>query len=162
MIEYTMSCKKIDWLQVHEILDEAGLSHFSPEDQEKIFTNSDVVSFALEGKTVVGVSRALSDGLSQAAIYNVAVRPEYQHRGVALGMVGRLLNALKGQNVILYTNSPNISFYEKFEFRRSKTAMCYFVGDKDHLQMLEDNGFMLPEGYRFVDEYPPKKVSESR
>jgi hypothetical protein len=43
--------------------------------------------------------------------------------------------------------------YEKFGFTRSKTAMVYFDMEQEHLNWMREEGFFLPEGYRFVDEY---------
>jgi hypothetical protein len=41
--------------------------------------------------------------------------------------------------------------YEKFGFRRQKTGFVIFDEPEDKLQMMEEVGFMLPEGYRFHD-----------
>lgn len=60
---------------------------------------------------------------------------------------------LQGQNVILYTHPQTVSMYEKFGFRRAKTAMELFSGSAESLEWLDEVGFFLPEGYRFCDEY---------
>lgn len=157
MITYKMDTENVDWLEVHDILHEAGLSDFSPEEQEVIFTHSTITVFAMNGAKIVGVARALSDTLSQGAIFNVAVRPAYQGLGVGTNMISRVLEKLKGQNVVIYTSPAGVSFYERFGFRRCKTSMCLFAGAPEHLQMLENGGFMLPEGFRFDGE-PSRKV----
>jgi hypothetical protein len=38
-------------------------------------------------------------------------------------------------------------------FRRNKTAMCIFSGTEDSLNWMENQGFMLPQTFRFADEY---------
>lgn len=151
-IIYKTTRENINWQEVSDILRRAGLSDHTPEEQEIIFTNSYAVVFVYDGEKIVGVSRALSDGVCQAAVYNVALDEEYHGRGIGGQMIARLMEQLKGQNIVLYTNPPNVALYEKFGFRRSKTSMCLFVGTPEHLAMMEEHGFMLPEGYRFPDE----------
>jgi hypothetical protein len=68
-------------------------------------------------------------------------------------MIQTLVAQLKGQNIILYTHPQTVALYEKLGFRRNKTALCIFSGEPEQLEWMEQQGFFLPEGYRFVDEY---------
>lgn len=152
-ITYKLNKDQINWQEVADVLDRSQLSHLPADQQEIVFRNSYAVVFVYDDARIVGVARALSDGVCQAAIYNVALDEEYQGHGIGRRMIELLLEQLKGQNVILYTHPQTVAMYEKFGFRRNKTALCYFDMEKEHLDWMEQEGFFLPEGYRFVDEY---------
>ena len=101
-ITYKTTKDNVDWQQVTDVIKNAGLSQASKELQEKAFTNSQVVVFVYDDDKIVGVGRALSDGVSQGAIYNVALDEEYQGGGIGRKMLEKLMEQLKGQNIILY------------------------------------------------------------
>ena len=143
----------VDFKKVEYILKQSGLSEAPAEVHEKAFTNSAVKVFLYDGKELIGVARALSDMVSQGAIYNVALLDEYQGQGLGRLMIEKLIEQMPGQNVILYTHPQTVWMYEKFGFRRAKSAMEYFPIEDSHKEWMENEGFFLPEGYRFVDEY---------
>lgn len=151
-IRYKTDHNEVDWQEVADVLRRSGLSDHSAKEQETAFLNSGAVVFVYDGEHIVGVARALTDGLFQAAIYNVALDEEYQGHGIGGEMIRRLLDQLKGQNVILYTHPRTVLMYEKMGFRRAKTALEYFSGEAEHLQWMEDEGFFLPKDYRFEEE----------
>lgn len=152
-ITYKITKKEVNWQEVAGVLRRSGLSDRSPEDQETIFKNSYAVVFVYHENTIVGVGRAISDGICQAAIYNIALDEEYQGLGIGRKLIMGLLDQLKGQNVILYTHPRTVSLYEKMGFRRSKTAMCMFRGSEESLNWMDREGFLLPEKFRFEEEY---------
>lgn len=152
-ITYKTTKDNINWQEVSDVLRRSGLSNHTPEEQETIFTNSYAVVFVYDKDQIVGVGRALSDGVCQAAVYNIALEEEYQGSGIGRKLIALLLDQVKGQNVILYTHPRTVALYEKMGFRRSKTAMCIFCGPEDTRTWMEQEGFLLPEKYRFVDEY---------
>lgn len=152
-ITYKTTKENIDWQQVSDILRRSGLSDHTAKEQETIFTNSYAVVFVYHKETLVGVGRALSDGVCQAAIYNIALEEEFQGNGTGKKLINLLLDQVKGQNVILYTHPRTVALYEKMGFRRSKTAMCIYSGSEESRSFMEREGFLLPEKYRFVDEY---------
>ena len=152
-ISYKTTKENINWEEVAAVLKRSQLSDHAAQEQKLVFENSYAVVFVYDDEKIVGVARALSDGLLQAAIYNVALDEEYQGYGIGREMINRLIAQLKGQNIILYTHPQTVLMYEKFGFRRAKTAMEYFDAVEEELQWMEDTGFFLPEGYRFCDEY---------
>lgn len=151
-ITYKTTRENINWQDVSDVLKRAGLADRPANEQEIIFNNSYAVVFVCDGDKVVGVARAISDGLSQAAIYNVALDPEYQGNGAGRRMLELLLDQLKGQNVILYTHPQTVELYEHFGFRRAATAMEYFQMEEEHLKWMDEVGFFLPVGYRHPGE----------
>lgn len=152
-ITYKTEKEDINWVEVAAVLKRSHLSDHTPEEQKLVFLNSYAVVFVYDDDRIVGVARAISDGLLQAAIYNVALDEEYQGHGIGREMMKFLLDQLKGQNVILYTHPQTVLMYEKMGFRRAKTAMEYFQAPQRELEWMDDTGFFLPEGYRFCDEY---------
>lgn len=152
-ITYKITKEGIHWQEVSDVLRLSGLSDRSAEDQKTIFTNSYAVVFVYDRERIVGVGRALSDGVCQAAVYNIALDEEYQGYGIGRKLIRLLLDQVKGQNVILYTHPRTVALYEKMGFRRSKTAMCLFHGSEESLNWMDQEGFLLPEKYRFADEY---------
>ncbi|MDR1769212.1 MAG: GNAT family N-acetyltransferase [Hungatella sp.] len=152
-ITYKTVKEGINWQEVADVLRRSGLSDRSAKDQETIFRNSYAVVFVCDKERIVGVGRALSDGVCQAAIYNIALDEEYQGYGIGRKLIELLLDQVRGQNVILYTHPRTVALYEKMGFQRNKTAMCRFCGSEESLNWMDKEGFLLPEKYRFVDEY---------
>lgn len=151
-VQLTTSLDKVNWEEVAEILNSAGLSEYDAKGQEKIFSGSYLCVFAFDGDHVVGCGRAISDGVCQAAIYNIALKEGYRHQGLGSRIMNTLLQGLSGQSVILYTNPAGVSYYERFGFSRAKTAMCMYRGPKEKVEHMKASGFILPEGFRFDDE----------
>ena len=96
----------------YDTLKQAGMAHHQPEVHRKAFAASYITVFARYDGQLVGFGRAISDGAYQSAIYDVAVRPEYQDRGIGSLMVKNILDQLPGGNVILYASPGKEAFYE--------------------------------------------------
>lgn len=144
----------VDYEQVVDVLIKAGLNpNRDVPSTEKAFKNSDITIFVKDGDRVIGVGRALTDFVSQGAIYNIAVDSDYQGQHVGHTIITSLLEKLKGLNVILYTHPQTLTLYEKYGFRRNKTAFAHFGhANPEGFKWMEDEGFFLPEGYRFESE----------
>ncbi|WMC93274.1 GNAT family N-acetyltransferase [Kineothrix sp. MB12-C1] len=151
-ITYKLTKGDVNWQEVSDVLRRSGLSDHSAGEQEIIFKNSYAVVFVYDKDKIVGVGRALSDGICQAAVYNIALDEEYQGYGIGRRLIALLLDQLKGQNIILYTHPRTVALYEKMGFRRNKTAMCIFDVGKEKQEWMEQEGFLLPEDYRFMEE----------
>lgn len=141
--------ENVNWKAVAELLRFYGLSHFSAEEQERVFRNSAVVAFIYDDGRLIGCGRALSDGLCQAAIYNIALDEAYHGRELGRLLIESILKQLEGQTVILYTHPQTVAMYEKFGFRRQKTGMVIFAGGEDRERKMEEMDFLLPVGHRF-------------
>ena len=154
--------ENVDYQAVADILDHFGLSHFDAATEEKIFKNSYATAFIYDVDQVVGCARAISDGVCQAAIYNVALLEGYQGQQLGRKLIDSLLEQVKGCNVILYTHPKTVSMYEKMGFRRQKTGMAIYNGNAESLKWMEDTGFLLEEGYRFGDNYYERRLANQR
>ncbi len=126
-ISYSTSCSAIDWHRVKEILKTVGMGHHSVESHQKAFEASQTTIFAHNGDQLVGFGRALSDGQYQAAIYDCAVVPEFQGRGIGSEIVRQLVAQLIHCNIILYASPGREGFYKQHGFARMKTGMALFL-----------------------------------
>jgi len=122
----------IDFEEVNAILSFYGLTNVSTALQEKIFRNSYAVAFILKDGHVIGVGRAISDGISQAAIYNIAVKDDYRGNGLGKVIVDSILEQVEGCNVILYTHPKHIGLYEHWGFSRLKTGYIKFYEEEHY------------------------------
>lgn len=126
-LKFQCDCADIDWKLVPEILKEAGMSFHEADIQRKAFMASASVVFVYDDGKLIGFGRAISDGLIQAAIYDIAVLPSYQRLGIGKQIIGKIVSSLPGCSFILYASPGKEPFYEKLKFRRMKTGMALFV-----------------------------------
>ena len=126
-LKFHFDCPDIDWQLVPEILKSVGMSFHDAEIHRKTFTASASVVFVFDDQQLIGFGRAISDGLIQAAIYDVAVLPSYQGLGIGKQIIERIVESLPGCNFILYASPGKELFYEKLRFRKMKTGMALFV-----------------------------------
>lgn len=133
-IEYEIYTKtnNINFEEVREILNFYGLSDFDADTQRQVFENSYAVVFLLIDQKVVGVGRAISDGICQAAIYNLAVSDEYRGNGLGKIILDNLLKQVEGCNVILYTHPKHLGLYEHWGFSKMKTAYALYIGEEHY------------------------------
>ncbi|WP_309242069.1 GNAT family N-acetyltransferase [Paenibacillus sp. S150] len=107
-----------------------GLTDFTPAQTEKAFENSAVNVFVLDGNNIIGCGRALSDGVSQAAVYNIAVDEAYHHQGLGKKVTALILEETADCNAVLYTHPDTVSWYEEQGFRRMKTGLALYHPDR--------------------------------
>ena len=118
---------EINWKTISDLLKIAGMAWFEPEKHQKAFEASHTAVFAFDGERLIGCGRALSDGVYQAALYDIAVLPEYQGKGVGRLIVDAILERVGHCNVILYASPGKEPFYRKLGFRSMKTGMARFI-----------------------------------
>ncbi len=130
-------CLNIDWNYVSETLERVGMAYFEGEIHKKAFENSYTVVFVFDDDTLVGFGRAISDGVYQAAIYDIAVLPEYQGKGIGRIVIDNITKNLPQCNFILYASPGKEVFYEKMNFKKMKTGMALFLNQKN----MQEKGF---------------------
>jgi ribosomal protein S18 acetylase RimI-like enzyme len=138
-LRWSYSLDGIDLAELSALFEASPpMGNKQPADLQTAFGNSMFVCFAHDGATLVGVGRAMADGVYTAYIGDIAVLPS--HRGIGLGkqIVAELLRLTAGhKKIILYSVPGSEPFYEKFGFRRMRTAMAIF----------ENQGVALQRGY---------------
>ena len=122
----------IDFDQVSELLAQFGLSNLDGRTQKKVFENSYAKVFIIASGEVIGVGRAISDGYTQAAIYNIAIRKDFQGKGYGKRVLDELLKQVEGCNVVLYTHPKHIGLYEHWGFSKLKTGYALFPNEEHY------------------------------
>jgi ribosomal protein S18 acetylase RimI-like enzyme len=128
---------EIDWDLVSDILQETGMAYHPGKIHQIAFDNSFTVVFAFDGDKMIGFGRAISDGAYQAAVYDVAVRPDYQGKGIGKTMMASLIKNCPNCNFILFSAPGKGRFYEKLNFRKMKTGMALFTD----IEKMKGRGF---------------------
>ena len=136
-VELKFDCAGVDWAFVSETLRRVGMASRAPELHRKAFEASHTVVFAYANGQPVGFDRAISDGAYQAAVYEMAVVPEFQKQGIGAHIMRAILDRLPGCNVILYASPGKEDFYRKLGLRRMKTGMARF----QHADAMAQKGF---------------------
>ena len=136
-IEVSFDCSKVDWQVVSDTLRDVGMSYHEKSLHKKAFENSYVSVFLYQGKRLVGFGRAISDGVFQAAVYDVAVKPEFQKNGLGTTLLKTIITRLPGCNIILYASPGKEGFYIQHGFRKMKTGMASFK----NAEKMAENGF---------------------
>lgn len=117
----------LDWNELSALYDAAPLGNKDPSSLKTAFTNSMFKCFVYEGGKLVGVGRALADGVDCSYICDVALLPSHQGRGIGKQIVAKLMELSSGHNkIILYSVPGKESFYKKMGFKRMSTAMAIF------------------------------------
>jgi len=126
-LDWRHSLEGIDWEELSRLYQAAPLGDKQPEGLKLVFSNSMFKCFAYDDSRLVGVGRAMADGLDCSYICDVAVHPSHQGTGLGKQIVSRLVDLSKGhRKIILYAVAGKEPFYEKLGFRRMKTAMAIF------------------------------------
>ncbi|MDO9258465.1 MAG: GNAT family N-acetyltransferase [Polaromonas sp.] len=124
---WTHLIDKVDWNELSALYLAAPLGNKKPADLKTVFTNSMFRCFVYEDDKLVGVGRALADGVDCAYICDIAVLPSHQGTGLGQQIVGKLVNLSRGhRKIILYAVPGKEGFYRKLGFRRMRTAMAIF------------------------------------
>ncbi len=75
---------------------------------------------ATEGEAIIGMGRALSDGVSDAYVQDVTVADEYQHTGIGSLIVKKLVSRLQDDGLSwigLIAERNSHAFYERLGFK---------------------------------------------
>ena len=127
-LTWTDSTARIDWNELSALYHAAPLGNKNPADLKTAFGNSMFVCFVHDDGKLVGVGRALADGIDCSYICDVAILPSHQGTGLGKQIVGRLVELSRGhRKIILYAVPGKEPFYKKFGFRRMTTAMAIFA-----------------------------------
>lgn len=77
-IKRQYDCDNINWEDVRTLLKEVGMSYSDVTVHELSFKNSYSRIFVFDEDVLVGCGRIISDGVRQSAIYDIAVKTDYQ------------------------------------------------------------------------------------
>lgn len=127
-ISFSHSIENVEWSRMKEIYRSVGWKNHDEEKIKKIFQTSSVVAIAYDENKITGFGRALSDGVFNAAIYDVVIDKDYQNKGIGQQIIENLLAQLKDISCVhLVSTSGNEEFYKKAGFRKMKTGMARYL-----------------------------------
>lgn len=126
-LEWADSLIRIDWNELSDLYRVAPLGSQKPSDLKTAFSNSMFRCFVYDSGNLVGVGRALADGIDCSYICGVAVRPSHQGLGLGREIIARLVSLSEGhKKIILYAVPGKEPFYSRLGFKRMTTAMAIF------------------------------------
>lgn len=126
-VDIKHDCEGVDWRTISETLKTVGMAYYEPDLHRKAFEASHTTVFVYHAGRLIGFGRAISDGAYQAAIYDCAVLPEFQGKGIGKTIMKNILSRISQCNVILYATPGKEGFYLKYGFRKMKTGMAVFT-----------------------------------
>jgi ribosomal protein S18 acetylase RimI-like enzyme len=137
-VDVKQDCAGVDWKAVSDTLKSVGMVYDEPDVHRRAFEASHATVFVYHADLLIGFGRAISDGVYQAAIYDCAVLPAFQGKGVGTIIMQNILPRISHCNVILYASPGKEGFYQKHGFRKMKTGMAHFKKDA----AMREAGFM--------------------
>jgi len=125
----------VDWNELSALYLAAPLGNKSPANLQTAFTNSLFKCFVHEDGKLVGVGRALADGVDCSYLCDIALLPSHQGIGLGQQIVSKLVDLSRGhKKIILYALPGKEPFYKRFGFKRMKTAMAIFENQAQALE----------------------------
>lgn len=126
-VVWSHSIDGLDWNELSALYDAAPLGNKNPEQSEDRIYEQHVQLLVYEDGKLVGVGRALADGVDCSYICDVALLPSHQGLGLGKQIVAKLVALSSGhKKIILYSVPGKESFYKKLGFKRMSTAMAIF------------------------------------
>ncbi|BFJ01006.1 GNAT family N-acetyltransferase [Priestia sp. Y58] len=127
-ISLSSSIENVEWSRMKEIYHSVGWKNHDEEKIKKVFQSSNVVAIAYDEDNIAGFGRALSDGVFNAAIYDVVVDEQYQNKGIGQQIIENLFAQLDDISCVhLVSTSGNDEFYKRAGFRKMKTGMARYL-----------------------------------
>jgi ribosomal protein S18 acetylase RimI-like enzyme len=123
-IEYRQSCEGITAQALQDLFRAADLGGRVGDKILRAFKNSGIACFALTDDRLIGACRAMTDSEYHAFVYDVAVHPDYQGRGVGKLLTTRLLSRLSVWRVMLVADEEVQGFYRQFGFAQHNDVMA--------------------------------------
>ena len=134
-IRWQFDQAETDWNDLSELYKIAPLGIKPADDLELVFSNSRFKCFVFDDSKLVGVGRALADGLDCSYICDIAVHPDYQGTGLGKEIVQYLVQKSQGhKKIILYANPGKEGFYAGLGFKKMNTSMAIFQNEEDMIK----------------------------
>ena len=99
--------------------DESTTTQAMIDNFNKPFINSTIVISAWDNDLLVGCVRVLSDKMFRSVIYDLAVLPEYQGKGIGKELVKKCREQIPNSEWLVGTTTERVSFYECIGFKKS-------------------------------------------
>lgn len=118
---------------LQDLCTSVGWAKRDPELIVRALGNSLAVVSAWDGNLLVGFARATGDKVFNATIWDVAVRPSYQHIGLGGLLMKELIADIDTYGIsliTLYADSGREGFYERFGFAQDPSGVRAMFREK--------------------------------
>lgn len=112
--------------EIQKVYMSVGWQYRDSQDIKKAIENSLLVTSAVYKNKIIGVARATGDGVYNATIWDVAVKPKYQRQGIGTLIMDSMINKLSDYDIpliTLYTSYTKKFFYSKLGFDYNLTQV---------------------------------------
>lgn len=114
--------------EMMEVYASVGWTKHTNEIIKQVFEASNVIALVTFNDRIIGFGRAMTDGVFNAAIYDVVVHQEFQGQGIAKKIMDFLLDKLGNVSCIhLISTTGNEEFYQKLGLKKLKTGMARYL-----------------------------------
>lgn len=135
-LKWIYEVDNVNWDELSHLYKIAPLGDKKAENLKTVFKNSRYRCFVYDDAKIVGVGRALADGVDVSYIADVAIHPKYQGQGIGKAIVSKLVEFSKEHNkIILYANVGKEAFYAKLGFAKMNTAMAIFKNQANAIEL---------------------------
>lgn len=123
-VDYTYIFDESKVQDMKEVYHSNGWTSHSENNIISIFKASTHVVIAKVDRKIIGFARALSDGIYNAAIYDVVVDKKYHKHGIGREIVEKLVDQIGEVSCIhLIATTKHTTFYKRVGFRTLTTGM---------------------------------------
>jgi ribosomal protein S18 acetylase RimI-like enzyme len=137
-IKFTDDPGAVDWSKLSDVFKRTPLGNRNPDKLQEAFQNSPIRCFVWNGGELIGVGRAITDGVRYSVIFDVVLVPEHQGRGIGRQIMDFLAGRSKAPSILLYAAPQKEGFYAKLGYRKMKTAMAKFPNP----EMQQQSGYI--------------------
>ncbi|ABO68145.1 MULTISPECIES: GNAT family N-acetyltransferase [Geobacillus] len=124
--------------EMREVYSSVGWTKHTTKIIKQVFEASNVIALATINGRIIGFGRAISDGVFNAAIYDVVVHRDFQKQGIAKKIMEFLLDQLSHVSCVhLISTTGNEEFYRKLGLKRVKTGMARYLNPELSDEYLE-------------------------
>ncbi len=103
--------------------------HF-PDKLKVAMQNFKTVISAWDGEKLIGMACAMDDGIMNAYMHYLLVRPEYQGKGIGEALVSKIKEKYSDYlRLVIVAYDKEIGFYEHCGFTKAQDANAMFITD---------------------------------
>ena len=114
--------------EIKDVYASVGWMKHTNEIIRQVFEASNVVALVKVNGRIIGIGRGMTDGVFNAAIYDVVVHRDFQRQGIARKIMEFLLDKLSNVSCVhLISTTGNEGFYRKFRLKKLKTGMARYL-----------------------------------
>lgn len=131
----------VDWQELAELIERAGLSRRDPHTLQRAYQHSQFVWFGYVDGKLMATAHAISDMTYASYLSDVIVDASFQGKGYGGQLMAAIMQALAPcGKIFIYSMPDKISFYKKLGYAPLTTGMIYAEGTA--LLRLQEKGFV--------------------